>query len=73
MIEAKPRFFVLVSIALAALAVLHGPADADRSPSVCGVPLRIADPDIRASFEAFDRIQSAGAAMICRIASNTRP
>ncbi len=73
MIEFKLRFLVLPAIALAVLALLYAPSDDGRSAPACGTTLRIGDPDIRASFEAFQRTQSPAAARICRIASNSEP
>ncbi len=71
MIEFKPRFFVLPAIALAVLAMLHAPADGGRASDCAG--LRTADAAIRASFQDFHRTQSASAARICQLASNTLP
>jgi len=71
MIEFKPRTFVLPAIALAVLALLHAPADGGRA-SDCAA-LRSADAGIRASFQDFQRSQSATAAKICQMASNTLP
>ena len=70
MIEFKPRFFVLPAIALTVLAMLHAPADGGRS-GACAVHTR--DAGLRASFAAFQRTQSATAAKVCAIASNTLP
>ena len=71
MIEFKPGSFVLPAIALAVLAMLYGPADGGRAGDCAG--LRMADAGIRASFENFHRTQSATAAKICQVASNTLP
>ena len=71
MIEFKPRYFVLPAIALVVLALLHAPADGGRSAD-CGIA-RSADAAIRASFQSFNRTQSATAAKICQVASNTLP
>jgi len=71
MIEFKPRSFVLPAIALVVLAMLHGPADGGRT-SDCAA-LRTADAALRASFHEFRRTQSATAARICQVASNTLP
>lgn len=50
MIEFKPRFFVLPAIALAVIAMLHGPAHGGH---LTPTTVRIADPALRASFERF--------------------
>jgi len=71
MIEFKPGSFVLPAIALAVLAMLYGPADGGRAGDCAG--LRMVDAGIRASFENFHRTQSATAAKICQVASNTLP
>jgi len=73
MIEFKLRLFVLLAIALAVLGMLYAQVDGGRSAPACGTALRIMDPDILASFEAFQRTQSPAAARICRIASNHQP
>ena len=70
MIEFKPRYFVLPAIALTVLAMLHAPADGGRG-GACAVHTR--DAGLRASFAAFQRTQSATAAKVCAIASNTLP
>jgi len=71
MIEFKPRFFVMPAIALAVLAMLYIPADGGRA-SECGPALRIADPDIRASFAEVQRRQSKTAAEICAVHANAQ-
>jgi hypothetical protein len=53
MIEFKPRFFVLPAIALAVIAMLHGPAHGGHLTPKRGATVRIADPALRASFERF--------------------
>jgi hypothetical protein len=73
MLEFKLRLLVLLAIALAVLGMLYALVDGGRSAPVCGAALRIMDPDILASFEAFQRTQSPAAAGICRIASNNQP
>jgi hypothetical protein len=70
MIEFKPRYFVLPAIALTVLAMLHVPADGGRA-GACAVQTR--DAGLRGSFAAFGRGQSATAAKVCAIASNTLP
>ena len=69
MIEFKPRFFVLPVIALTVLAMLYDPANGGRAAE-CGPAVRIADAGIRASFETFERRQSAGAAKVCALHAN---
>ena len=71
MIEFKPRFFVLPAIALAVVAMLHGAADGGRSTPKRGATVRIADPAIRASFEAFHLSQSGVAARRCQLATTS--
>lgn len=71
MIEFKPRFFVLPAIALAVIAMLHGPADGGRSTPKPGATVRIADPATRASFEAFHL--SVAAARRCQVACTNQP
>ena len=70
MIEFKPRYFVLPAIALTVLAMLYVPADGGRG-GACALHTR--DAGIRASFERFAHAQSATAAKICAVASNTLP
>jgi hypothetical protein len=55
---------VLIPVLLAA-----APAPARNDSQGCGLA-NVRDPEIRASFERFDRNQSAGAAMICAIYLN---
>ena len=71
MIEFKPRFFVLPSIALTVLAMLHAPADGGRSAQAeCGPAVQIADPGSRASFAAAAQRQSEAASEICAVHAN---
>ncbi len=70
MIEFKPRYFLPPAIALTVLAMLPAPADGGRA-GACAAQMR--DPGLRASFESSLRTQSATAAKICAIASNTLP
>ena len=75
MIEFKPRYCVLPTIALTVLAMLHAPADGGRSARTgdCGPALHIADRGIRAGFEAFQRHQSVAAGKVCALANNNMP
>jgi hypothetical protein len=73
MIEFEPRFFVLPPIALAVVAMLHGAADGGRSTPKRWATVRIADPAIRASLEAFHLSQSVAAARRCQVACNNQP
>jgi hypothetical protein len=65
-IEMKKRQIVL---ALLAVLMAAAPAPAGNDSHGCGLPA-VRDPEIRASFERFDRTQSAGAAMICAMFLN---
>jgi hypothetical protein len=60
----KSRCLVL---ALIPLALTVAPAPAGNGIRACSIAYVGSDPDIRASFERFDRYQSAGAATICDI------
>jgi len=53
-------------LALIPLALAAAPAPAGIEARGCGQP-QIRDPEIRASFERFDRNQSAAAQMVCGI------
>jgi len=58
-----------LALAFVPLALAAVPAPAGNHTTGCGVPA-ISDPDIRASFERFDRNQSAGASAICAMLLN---
>ncbi len=61
-----------IALVLTILPILlaAAPAPAGNDNQGCGLP-QIRDPEIRASFERFDRAQSAGAAMVCAMYLNT--
>jgi hypothetical protein len=60
-----PRLLVFALI-LSTLTTVAAPAgSAPEAAGACGLAIHIHDPDIRARFEAFDRIQSAAAAKAC--------
>ena len=64
-----PRFlFMLLPLALAA-----APAPAGSKTAGCGIAVASSDPELRASFERFDRLQSPTAARICALFLNTAP
>ena len=75
MIKLSPRYFLLPLIALVVIGSLPAPADSGRSQnrgSGCGPAISsISDPGLRATFERFDRTQSAAAAKICAIYRNS--
>jgi hypothetical protein len=74
MIELSPRYFILPLIALVVIGSLPAPADTGRAAQSngCGPALAsITDPAMRASFDQFDRSQSAAAAKICAIYRNS--
>jgi hypothetical protein len=54
----------LLGVALAPVLVASATVSAGGDAPGCGLP-RIYDPEIRASFERFDRTQSAGAQHVC--------
>lgn len=58
-----------VVLALLPILLAAAPAPAGNDSHGCGLPA-VRDPEIRASFERFDRNQSAGAAAICGIYLN---
>ena len=65
------RIALAVAMMSAALAV--DPGSASNETAGCGLPGGIRDPGIRASFERFERGQSAAATMICADFLNTMP
>jgi hypothetical protein len=75
MIKFSPRYFILPIIALVVIGSLPAPAgsgNSDTRGSGCGPALsNISDPGLRATFERFDRSQSAAAAKICAIYRNS--
>ena len=74
MIKLSPRYFILPVIALVVIGSLPAPADSGRvaRSSGCGPALAsITDPTMRASFDQFERSQSAAAAKICAVYRNS--
>ena len=74
MIKLSPRYFILPLIALVVIGSLPAPADTGRAAqnNSCGPALAsITDPTMRASFDTFERSQSAAAAKICAIYRNS--
>jgi len=59
----------LLAFALVSLVLAAAPAPAGSVSRGCSLP-PVADPGIRASFERFDRSQSAAAAQICAFYMN---
>jgi len=60
----------ILTLALIPLALAAIPAPAGTDPQGCGLPA-IKDPGIRASFERFERGQSASAAKLCAMYMNS--
>jgi hypothetical protein len=58
-----------IVLALMPVLLAAAPAPAGNDSHGCGLPA-VQDPEIRASFERFDRNQSSAAAMICGIYLN---
>lgn len=75
MIKFSPRFFILPFIALVVIGSLPAPAGSggpDARGSGCGPAIsNISDPGLRATFERFERTQSAAAAKVCAIYRNS--
>jgi hypothetical protein len=74
MVKLSPRYFLLPALALFVIGSLPAPADsrAQVAGGGCGPAISsIADPALRASFERFDRTQSAAAAKVCAIYRNS--
>jgi hypothetical protein len=76
MIELRPRFFILPLVALIVIGSL--PAAGDSGPAAqnsgCGSALTsFTDLGMRATFEEFQRRQSAAAAKICAVYRNMEP
>jgi hypothetical protein len=74
MIRLSPRFFLLPLLALVVIGSLPAPADTGNTGRVaCGPGIsRMADPAMRATYERFERSQSAAAAKICALYRNSR-
>jgi hypothetical protein len=74
MIRFSPRFFILPLLALVVIGSLPAPADSGRAATgaSCGPALAsLSDPSLRATFERFERTQSAAAAKVCAIYRNS--
>ena len=75
MISMGARYGILPVLAAIVIGALPVPADAGRSAtaaSSCGPAFAsMTDPQLRASFTAFERTQSAAAAKVCAIYLNS--
>jgi hypothetical protein len=65
----SPRLLII----LLPLAVAVTPAPAGLQARGCGIAIASTDPELRASFERFDRRQSPRAATACALFLNTAP
>jgi hypothetical protein len=63
----------ILALAMMPVALAVAPGSASNETAGCGLPAGIRDPGIRASFERFERGQSAAATMICAGFLNTVP
>ena len=63
----------ILAVAMMPVALAVDPGSASNETAGCGLPAGIRDPGIRASFERFERGQSAAATMICADFLNTMP
>jgi hypothetical protein len=74
MIKLTPRYFILPLIALVVIGSLPAPADSGRAArnGGCGPAMTsITDPAMRATFDRFERNQSATATKICAVYRNS--
>jgi hypothetical protein len=75
MIQFSPRYFILPILALVVIGSLPAPAETGSRPTVhagCGPAMSsVTDPALRATFDRFERSQSAAAAKVCAIYRNS--
>jgi hypothetical protein len=64
-----PRLMIM----LVPLVLAVAPAPAGLQTRGCGIAVASPDPELRASFERFDRVQSPTAAKACALFLNTIP
>jgi len=67
--DVLPRFAAMLLPLVLAIA----PAPAGSQTVGCGIAIASSDPELQASFERFDRLQSPTAARICALFLNTAP
>ncbi len=60
-------------LTLVPLLLAVAPAPAGLQARGCGIVIASSDPELQASFERFDRVQSPTAAMACTLFLNTIP
>ena len=60
-------------LTLVPLVLAVAPAPAGLQARGCGIAVASSDPELRASFERFDRVQSPTAAKTCALFLNTIP
>jgi hypothetical protein len=65
----SPRLVIM----LVPLVLAVAPAPAGLQTRGCGIAVASSDPELRASFERFDRMQSPTAAKACALFLNTIP
>ena len=65
----SPRLMIM----LVPLVLAVAPAPAGLQMRGCGIAVASSDPELRASFERFDRVQSPTAAKACALFLNTIP
>lgn len=67
----SPKYFILPILALVVIGSLPAPADTGvTSRNGCG-PAQVTDPAMRATFEQFERSQSAAAGKVCALYRNS--
>jgi hypothetical protein len=74
MTKLSPKYFILPLLALVVIGSLPAPADTGTATRnrACGPAVaHMSDATMRATFESFDRTQSAAAAKVCAIFNNS--
>jgi hypothetical protein len=62
-----------IAVMLLPLVLAGAPAPAGSRAAGCGIVIASSDPELQASFERFDRVQSPTAARICTLFLNNVP
>jgi hypothetical protein len=68
-----PTPYPRIAVMLLPLVLAVAPAPAGSRTAGCGIVIASSDPELQASFERFDRVQSPTAARICTLFLNNVP